>query len=431
MPRLRVLVSAYAFSPYRGSEHAVGWNVVTRLARHHDVTVLCGDVSARLGTRQELDRFARENSPIPGLTIHYVAPSKLITSIERLHAVPGFWAIYYLAYNLWQRRAYREAVMLHRQRPFHLAHQLNMIGYREPGYLWKLPIPFVWGPVGGAANEPLAFLPLFSWRGRFSVIARNAVNWLQKNFGRRPRKAARCAAKLWTVTGADHQMATRFWHAHAEPMIETGTAGQPNAPIHARQKRGPLCLVWSGLHEPRKALPIVLQAIAGLASLDRVRLIILGEGLETAAWKRMAAQLGVSGLIEWTGRLPRDQALTRMLEGHVCVFPSVKEGTPHVVLESLSLGLPVICHDACGMGIAVTDQCGIKVPLIAPSTSIAGFRQAIQRFLDEPELLSTLSAGALRRALELSWDRKAETLARAYEEVVAQSAPGETKHAGC
>jgi hypothetical protein len=26
---------------------------------------------------------------------------------------------------------------------------LNMIGYREPGYLWKLNVPFVWGPMGG------------------------------------------------------------------------------------------------------------------------------------------------------------------------------------------------------------------------------------------------------------------------------------------
>lgn len=427
MPRLRVLVSAYAFSPYRGSEHAVGWNVVTRLARHHDVTVLCGDVSARLETRQELNRFAAENPPIPGLTIHYVAPSKLITLIERVHAIPGFWAIYYLAYNLWQRRAYREAVTLHRQRPFHLAHQLNMIGYREPGYLWKLPIPFVWGPVGGAANEPLAFLPLFSWRGRFSVIARNAVNWMQKQFGCRPRKAARRAAKLWTVTSADHQMATRFWHVQAEPMIETGTAGQPNLPTRARQEHEPLHVVWSGLHEPRKALPIVLQAIAGLPFPDRTRLTVLGDGLESAAWKRLAGQLGVSGLIQWTGKLPRDQAMARMLEAHVCAFPSLKEGTPHVVLESLSLGLPVICHDACGMGIAVTDQSGIKIPLIDPQTSIAGFRQAIQRFLDEPELLSTLSAGALRRAQELSWDRKAQTFAQAYEDVVAM----EAKHAGC
>ena len=39
--RLRVLVSAFAASPVRGSEPAVGWNIPLHLAKDHDVTVLC------------------------------------------------------------------------------------------------------------------------------------------------------------------------------------------------------------------------------------------------------------------------------------------------------------------------------------------------------------------------------------------------------
>ena len=45
--RLRVLLSAFAFEPNRGYEPGVGWNVATRLAQHHDVTVICGDLKRR------------------------------------------------------------------------------------------------------------------------------------------------------------------------------------------------------------------------------------------------------------------------------------------------------------------------------------------------------------------------------------------------
>ena len=43
-----------------------------------------------------------------------------------------------------------------------MLHQLNMIGFREPGYLWKLSqengVPFVWGPIGGQKQFPTAYL---------------------------------------------------------------------------------------------------------------------------------------------------------------------------------------------------------------------------------------------------------------------------------
>ena len=38
--RLKVLVIAHEFSPIKGSECAVGWNIAIRLARYHDITVL-------------------------------------------------------------------------------------------------------------------------------------------------------------------------------------------------------------------------------------------------------------------------------------------------------------------------------------------------------------------------------------------------------
>ncbi len=108
-----------------------------------------------------------------------------------------------------------------------------------------------------------------------------------------------------------------------------------------------------------------------------------------------------------------------MASNHAFVFPSLQEASSTVVLEALSLGLPVVCHNACGFGLVVTDECGIRVPRLTPGQSVDGFATAIKRLMDSPELVSQLSAGALARSEELTWDRKAEQIARVYDEVTA------------
>jgi glycosyltransferase involved in cell wall biosynthesis len=116
--------------------------------------------------------------------------------------------------------------------------------------------------------------------------------------------------------------------------------------------------------------------------------------------------------------VPRAKALEIMATGHVFVHTSVKEGTPHVVVEALCLGIPVICHDACGMGIAVDARCGLKIPLADPATSVEGFRTALLRLIEEPQLLETLSEGAFARAAELDWDTKVNRFLAAYSEAL-------------
>lgn len=455
-----ILISAYAFSPYCGSECAVGWNIVTLMAKYHDVTVLCGDVSGRLQTKIDLEKYFSENPAVENLHIEYVEPSLLIRWIERIHRIPGFWGCYYLAYNLWQRKAYGRAKEMMKALgpcPLDIVHQLNMIGYREPGYLWKLGVPFVWGPVGGASNEPLAFRSLFSFSGFVKVIMRTILNEIQKRTSFRSKMAARKASKIWAVTTDDLRLFKTVWGVSAEQMNEAGTVYQKGAVARKWDGRSSLRIVWSGLHTPRKALPILLHAmaegmrgkkfnsqiIAGdshatcnlsfdlpLTSCDvqplppvprpllSVHIDVLGSGTETNAWKKMAKQLGVDSVITWHGTVSRNTALELMNLAHVSVITSLKEATSIVLLEALSLGLPVICHDACGMGLAINDGCGIKVPLLDPETSIQGFSQAIRKFLQHPELVEALSRGALVRADELSWDKNAATIAAAYEQVV-------------
>ena len=123
----------------------------------------------------------------------------------------------------------------------------------------------------------------------------------------------------------------------------------------------------------------------------------MGQGTATAGWKKLAEKLGLAGDVRWMGALMHERALEEMAKGDVLAFTSLQEGTPHVVLEALSLGLPVVCHDCCGMHVVVTEQCGIKVAMKDPQASIEGFAAAIRKLVGTEGLIESMSRGALVR----------------------------------
>jgi glycosyltransferase involved in cell wall biosynthesis len=419
---MRILLSCYYFSPYRGGEAAVGWQYATGLAKlGHEVTVLYGDLAGSMPMKADVERYARETGLPANLMAVHVPPEPAARFIHQLHAKPGMFFLYYPAYRLWQKANLREASRLHATKSFDLAHHLTIIGYREPGYLWKLGIPFFWGPINGAAALPWGFVAGLGWKGRYQHTLRNALNWLQMRLPSRSRKAAAGAAKIWAVTEEDRKMVEDIWGFQADTMIETGAQPSANATLRKRDVGEPLQLIWCGILEARKSLHLVLHALYQLPKDVECELHVIGEGAERGRWQQLAETLGIVEQVIWHGRVPHAEAQRLMARGHILIHSAVKEGTPHVVLEAMAQGMPVICHDACGMGVAVDENSGIKVPLHDPATSVAGFRNAILRLCNEPDLLSKLSQGALDRATQLTWDNKVKQVADTYHKILSEN----------
>jgi glycosyltransferase involved in cell wall biosynthesis len=420
--RRRILVSAASLSPTRGSEPGIGWNICTRLARYFDLTVLSRPEIGDENLRQEVDDHLAKHGPIPGLTIVYVEPPVLSLWLQRPH-VSLSAPFYYVGYAAWQRAAFRVAMALHDERPFDLVHHLTITGFREPGYLWKMGIPFTWGPVAGASDLPWRYFHILSARDRLFYGLKNIVNAVHKRTRWRSRKAAQLASHIF-ANGADNAaLIAGRWGRSSQIMLDTG-APAPFGQPRRYERSEPLQLIWSGLHVGRKALPLLLHALAMVRDRlpsDSCRLTVLGSGDESRAWQALACRLRLESAITWKGELRHEDAVAELAKAHVCILTSIQEGTPTVVMEALASGLPVICHDACGMAIAVTDRCGIKIPMSSPRESIGQFAEAILLLAQNPERLHQLSLGAHQRAVELSWDRKVEEIVRAYSRVLGDS----------
>ena len=59
-----------------------------------------------------------------------------------------------------------------------IVHQLNMIGFREPGYLWKIEDKlFVWGPIGGLKQFPDAYMQGAGLKMKLFNKLKNKINY--------------------------------------------------------------------------------------------------------------------------------------------------------------------------------------------------------------------------------------------------------------
>ena len=127
--------------------------------------------------------------------------------------------------------------------------------------------------------------------------------------------------------------------------------------------------------------------------------------------------LADSSFIEDAGRV----FPASMKASDVLLFTSVVEGTPHVVLEAVSNGLPVICFDTCGQGDIVDNRVGIKIPLSRPDQSESDFAKALNLLHNQPWLREEMCEACRERSSELSWDNKVAAMIEIYERTVISS----------
>jgi len=410
----RVLVSAFACAPTWGSEIGMGWNWVTHLAKHCSL-----DVITEKGFSEDIDRGVSKLSAEQqdNLSFHYV---DIGPRARTQFWNQGDWR-FYRHYRQWQQGAYRLAVRLQADRPFDLCHQLNMIGFREPGFLWNLSLPFIWGPVGGYAQLPWAFLPAMGWRGAAYHICRNSLNGLQAKYYRRPKLAARRASAVFAATPEDRYAIERFYRVPCSVIGELGCSPRPHdAGKQSRRFDGVLRVVWIGKAVSRKCLPLALTAVQQASKFVKLELHIVGDGAGLVQARQLADEIGITTICKWHGALPHDEAL-KVIDGCDCMlFSSVQDATSTVVMEALMTGLPVICHDACGFGAVIDETCGIRVPLVSPSFSKQALAGALIQLGTDSSRLTRLRQGAIARANELAWDKKAQMVVGVYSDVLTR-----------
>src|SRR6185295_8632603 len=153
----KILATAYALDPFKGSEEGMGWHFTLQIAKFNRVVVV-----TRVNNKEAIERYIESHPELKELSnriefIYFDWPRWM-----------NFWKkgpflsmIYFYAWQIsvavkvWKRRD-----------EFDIVHNLNFHNDWTPSFLWILGKPMVWGPVGHHPRIPKAFIT--NSYGRFS-----------------------------------------------------------------------------------------------------------------------------------------------------------------------------------------------------------------------------------------------------------------------
>lgn len=154
-------------------------------------------------------------------------------------------------------------------------------------------------------------------------------------------------------------------------------AGEPQPP---QVQDGQMVVGSVGRLDAMKAHDVLLRAIA---SVDGVKVVILGEGTQRQALLQLATELGVSDRVTLPGWVdnPRD----RLSEFDVMALPSRSEGFPLVIVEAMLAARPVVATRVGSVAEAVIDG---ETGILVEKDDVAGLAIALRRLRDDPTLRS-------------------------------------------
>ena len=96
------------------------------------------------------------------------------------------------------KKAYLMAKDICKEMHIDILHQLNMIGFREPGYLWKIKnIPFIWGPVDAKESFPIAYLDGASLKTKLFMRLKNTITRFQLKYSKKQPHTWHFAKNYW------------------------------------------------------------------------------------------------------------------------------------------------------------------------------------------------------------------------------------------
>jgi glycosyltransferase involved in cell wall biosynthesis len=405
---MRVLLSAYACDPYKGSECSVGWGWARSLAEGGCGVSVLTSPEWRADIEHELAR-----NPVPNLRFVFVEVPRWVQHVA--HGQPGV----YLTYLAWQRRAYHVARRITRSQRFDVVHHVSWGSLQLGSELGRLGLPFVFGPVGGGQTMPDALSPFYPGN-RLSEAVRTFVTRRLLAVDLPARSALHSAALTLVSNDDTAALARRSGARTVEYFSETGTdpermvAQPPTQPSPP-----PLRLLWLARLLPRKGLPLALRVIAAVPEHVQVHLSIVGDGPLAAQLPRWMDELGVGRRVSYLGGLAWDEVARCYRDHHALLFTSLRDSTGAQLLEAMSFGLPILALDQHGARNFVPSEAGIKVPVHSPQQVVDDLASAIVSLAEDPDLGQRMKQAAWRFARSQSWRQRAEVMMGMYSRAQA------------
>lgn len=399
----KILLLAFACNPNKGSESSYGWNWSKGLAeKGYQVHCLTREVE-----KNDISAF----ESITNVTFHFI---KLPYGLERLYGKSQ--AFMYLYYLLWQYFAYLRAKKLHKIHSFSLAHHVTWGSVQLGSFIYKIPIPFIFGPAGGGQIAPLEFKKYFdsSWG---SEEKRETVSNLLLKFNPAAKKMYSVAKTIWVSNPETEILVKKYGAINVQSMLDAALPDSffPNPFTPKIMKDNKLNLLWVGRLMPRKGILLVLDVMNSLKDYENITLTVVGDGEQRDIFLKTIKELGLSKNVIWKGKVPY-QEVKEFYNSHDAFFiASLRDSGPSQLIEAMAYGLPIVTINIHGQSFIVNDDTGFRCACNTAEEAILNLKSSILKLYTNPNLLTKMSISAHEFALKQNWNSKIdEAVKRSY-----------------
>ena len=401
--KLKVLISAYACEPGKGSEPEVGWQLALHMARFHEITVV-----TRANNQPTIEKgLAAYDGPKPQF-IYYDLPQWVLALKRR-----GMWvSIYYLFWQFGVRFHVRRQLS-----SFDIIHHATFNSFRQPGCWWFCPRPVVLGPLGGGQICPWRFLPWFRRQilyeifRSFSVVNSYVFPHIYLSFY--------FADKILVANEDTENCVPWLFRGKMERMLETAVSEEQIVESKPGGNRTGVRFLWLSRLDKMKGGELAIRAFAhAVRKFPGMTLTIVGGGPEEKPLKQLIQTLALEKSVIWQGRVPKAQITDFMRQHDAFVFTSLRDTSGNVVLEAMAVGLPVITFRHHGAVEITTEETALRVPITSRQGTVIALSKAMLTMARSPELQDKMgAAGRERIKEEYLWTGHAARMDGIYRQV--------------
>jgi glycosyltransferase involved in cell wall biosynthesis len=168
---------------------------------------------------------------------------------------------------------------------------------------------------------------------------------------------------------------------YSEPAVDLTTIGSDSKYFN---------IICVGSPRPHKGTHILLQAAKALSDIQKLRIILVGDNLQSENFTQLIENSGMKERIILTGFRSDVPALAKACD--LLILPSLsKEGLTRTVLESLSNGTPVVSSANDGVLESIEDGVNGYIVPIGDANAIA---DKVRMLFNEPDKLAEISGNA-------------------------------------
>ncbi|NET34043.1 MAG: glycosyltransferase family 4 protein [Cyanothece sp. SIO1E1] len=335
-------------------------------------------------------------------------------------------------------------------------HQPIPVSPKEPSMIFDMGVPVVIGPMNGGMKYPPAFKDMQNRWVELSL----GLGYLFSNFFNTLIPGKHRATILLTANQRTTDALPQGTRGKIIELVENGVdlsvwrpefySSNPNpenfvqkglAQCAKKELQKPTKFVFIGRLVDWKAVDLLLIAFKHASEQLSIELEIIGDGPERKGLEEKARELGLAQFksctqeevpgqdsahatqvreqIHFAGWLSQADCAQRMLRADALILPSILECGGAVVLEAMTMSIPVIATNWGGPADYLDESCGILVEPTSPDSFIDNLADAIIKMAQQPKLRQVMGKAGRSRALNnFDWELKVDAILQIYQEAI-------------